>query len=294
MPFALGYKDCVPTSVVSGGGWLPELPLSNIKTDDLEEVARSASLDPADTQFVIDTGAVPNVGMIVLKVPNASPNLQYRIRSFSDVGLTQMAFDSTLLQIESGTSVDWSDSSTWLAWEDPNFWTGIVPSEYGDLPLYIVSTIPAVDSAKGQNRYWLTELFDETNSDGHLDVASEMLLRIFRPEYNYAPDSNLFQPKFLKDTEESKGGRRTHNEIAIRRVSRFNWPMISEEEAFGQFARIGLLSRDSRPVFLLPEETDTGDRLRLRAFPATLNESPPIAQLNVALGSTSIDAEEVL
>lgn len=294
MPFAIGYADYVPKSVVTGGSYLAALPISNIKTDDIEEVARTASLDPTDTQFNIDTGSIPAVGLIVIKVNNASPNLQYRVRSYSDAAMTSVSFDTTQTQIESGSQVDWSDPDTWLAWEDANFWTGIVPSEYGDLPFYIVVPIPAADASQGQVRYWKFEFFDETNIDGYLDFGSAMMFRIFRPQYNYAPDSNSSDLTFLQSMEESDGGRRTYEEKGLRRVVRFSWPVITEAEAFDDWMRIGLLSRTSRRIFILPEETETGDRLRLRAFPATFTKSPSIAQLNVSLGSTSVDAEEVL
>ena len=294
MPFAIGYSDYVPKSVVSGGSFVTSLPLSNIKTDDIEEVARTASLDPADTQFQIDTGSIPAVGLIVIKVNNASPNLEYRIRSYPDAAMTALSFDTTQTQIESGTQVDWSDPNTWLAWEDANFWTGIVPSQYGELPFYIVVPIPAASASQGLVRYWDFKFFDESNINGYLDFGSVMLFRIFRPQYNYAPDSNSSDLMFLQSMEESDGGRRTYEEKAIRRAVRFSWPVISEAEAFDEFMRIGLLSRTSRRIFILPEENETGDRLRLRAFPATFTKSPSIAQIKVSRGSTSVDAEEVL
>lgn len=291
MPIVIGYQDQVPSAVVSGGDYVSTLPLTNIQTDDLQEFARTSSLDLADTQFIIDLGALREIGLIVIGPINASPTLQYRVRGYADAAMTVLKYDTTQLEIESGTEIDWTDTNDWLEWEDVNFWLGIIPSEFADLPLYIIHAIPAADADDGVALRWKFELFDETNSDGYLEFKA-MLFRVFRPQFNYAPDSNAFKFFFLEDTETSKGGRETFSEIAVGRTGRFVWPAIEEDEGFDEWMRIALLSRTSRRIFVVPEESDTGERLRLRAYPARFVDTPALAQLNVALGSTSIDVKE--
>jgi hypothetical protein len=294
MPFCLGYQDYLQNAVVSGGSWVTTLPLTNVQTDDLQEVARTASLSSSDTQFTADLGAPKGVGMIVVGPINASPDFQYRIRAYSDAALTLTKLDTGLTSITSGAVIDWTVPGDWLEWEDVNFWSGITPSELSDLPLYLVETVPEASPTDGQAQFWKFEFFDAGNSAGYLDIGGAMLFRMFRPELNYAPDSNNFNFEFLQDTNESKGGRVTFSETAIRRQARFSWPNVSEDSGFDDWMRIALLSRLSRRIFVLPEETDTGDRLRLRAFPATFKSTPALAQLNVARGSTAVDVIEVI
>lgn len=293
MPFVIGFNDYVPEAVVGGGGYVPELPLTNIQTDDLEEVARTSSLLPADTKFTVDLGTTKAIGIIAIKVNNASPDLTYRIRSYADAGLTTVQLDTGVLSIESGTVVDWTDTNDWLEWEDANFWSGITPSEYGDLPLYIIYTVPIAQISAATARFWLIELFDEDNPDTYLDIASAMLFQIYRPEFNYEP-GGTFSFEFLQDENESKGGRRVFHEVGIRRQARFSWPSISEDAGFDNWMRIVLRSRTSRRIFIIPEDTETGDRLRLRAFPATFKTAPALAQLNIDRASTAIDVLEVI
>lgn len=66
----LAYPNLVVTSTLSGGDW--GSTLDNILTRDLGECAVSASLDAADTQFVIDLQSTQAVRMVIIQAHNVS------------------------------------------------------------------------------------------------------------------------------------------------------------------------------------------------------------------------------
>jgi hypothetical protein len=293
MPFAIVYQDYARNAVLGGGNFVSTLPRANLQTDDPRTVARTLSADADDTFITADLGAIRQIGGIVLGPTNASPGSSYRIRSYADAGMTVAKYDSGVKEL-SGAVVDWSDTNEWLEWEDPDFWLGLIPSDVEELPLYIVETIPAAQVGEGNAQWWKIELFDPGNAQGHIDIGRLVLGRVFRPVNNYEPGSNEFSFQWLTDVTESIGGLRTYWERGMRRSGRFSWPVVDESEAFDDWFRLGLRSGLSRQVFIIPEESDTGELLRKRAFLATLTKSPPLVQINLDLASTSIDAEEVI
>lgn len=54
-------------AIYTNGGWAPTLPLANILTDDVQQVARSRSANPADTQFRGDLGGPTPVNAFWLR-----------------------------------------------------------------------------------------------------------------------------------------------------------------------------------------------------------------------------------
>lgn len=294
MPFVLGYRDRVVDALVSGGSWLPTAPLSNIQTDDIQQAAISVDAADASTQFDVDLGDAVPVGMFVIGPVNITEGAgTYRIRSFSDSSYTTAVYDTGEVLID-GDVVDWANPNDWLEWEDVNFWSGIIPSSVSELPLYIVNIVPVAQIAQTTQQWFRVELSDSSNVDGRISVGAVRFFTALRPSLNYSPDGNEFSFQWLTDTVESLGGSRKFWRRGRRRRLRVNWPVLSESELFDDFFLVGLKSGISKQVFVVPEETDTADYRRRRAFMATLSQSPPIAQAAAGYGSTSIDLEEVI
>lgn len=94
----LSFPNRLDGSVLSGGDW--GTTLNNLLTRDLGEVAESASLNPADTQFVIDMTATHTVRVVHLRAHNLT----------ADAGVT-ISFGTTSGGAEAGTSGEF------MAWQ---------------------------------------------------------------------------------------------------------------------------------------------------------------------------------
>lgn len=294
MPFVLGYDDRAKNAIFSGGSWLSTAPLSNVQTDDIQQAAISSDATAASSIMNIDLGETKQVGMFVIGPVNLTEGAgSYRIRSYSDSGYTTPVYDTGTVVI-TGDVVDWSDPDDWLEWEDVNFWSGILPSSVAELPLYIIDVIPISQISETTQQWFKIELVDADNVDGRISVGAVRLFETLRPSLNYAPDGNEFSFEWLTDAVESLGGTKKYWRRGRKRRLRVNWPLLNETELFSDFFLVGLKSGISQQVFVVPEEDDTADYKRRRAFLATLTQSPPIAQAAAGYGSTSFDLEEVI
>lgn len=73
-----------PGVAVSGGSWVPTLPLDNLLSDDVPDYARSTSAASADTRFSIDFGASRRIDTLGIFFANLSKAALARIRLHDD------------------------------------------------------------------------------------------------------------------------------------------------------------------------------------------------------------------
>jgi hypothetical protein len=293
MPVVIGYQDYAAMATFGGAAsFVTGLPLTNVQDPDPRTVARTASADPADTQFTVNLGAARPVGLIAIGPLNMSPGSTGRIRGYSDAGMSSEVYDTGVLTVE-GTLIDWADTDEWLAWEDVDFWLGVSESEVAELPLYLIHVVPAASAAQATAQFWKVTLEDTANFDGYIDIGGVHFMRVHRPAWNYG-EGNSFELTWLTDVAESLGGLRTWWNRGMRRRLRLTWSALPQDEVFDDWFRIALKSRTDKPVFLVPEEGDDVTNMRKRAFLATLTATPAIQQIVHALAAVSIDAEEVI
>jgi hypothetical protein len=273
-------------ATLSGGSWA--LPLTNAQDPDIGIVARSTDPLNASTKFTADLGSARQVGGLVLGPVNLSPASTYRFRGYSDVALTTLVYDSTVKAV-SGSTVDWSSTANWLAWENPDFWLGIPDADsFAGLPLYLAE-IPDVDKTA---RYWLVEMFDAANGDGAVRFGRFMICKAYRPAFTFDEGNNALTPDFVGDVQETMGGLFNYWDRATRRSWRATFSSISESEMFGPVFDMVFSSRLSRQVFVVPAPLDTAN-FRKRSFLATFKQAPALVQLTAQRGSTAYDFLEV-
>ena len=76
----LSYKNFADTGTLSGGSWQTTLPVSNLQTRKLSQVARSLNATASSTQFRVDLGTDDYaVHLIGLFRHNFSVDATYRI-----------------------------------------------------------------------------------------------------------------------------------------------------------------------------------------------------------------------
>jgi hypothetical protein len=287
------YQNYADSAVLGGGSYLSSLPLANVKDEDIGKVARTTDALNASTVQTADLGAARAVGGVAIGPVNVSPGATFRIRAFSDAAYSVAVADSGT-QTVAGTLMDWSNTSLWLAWEDPGFWFG-VPNIFDslDVPTYLFFIFPADVTA----RYWKSETFDTSNGDGHLDFARLMIARAARLKLsgnpiNFAPGDNSAGVIKLFDVNESLGGKRTYWRRGKRRTLRVVYPVIDEASAWGDVFNLSMLD-EGEQVFVVPDPADSAN-FQKRSFLATIKTPPAIALANVAIASTALDLEEVI
>jgi hypothetical protein len=284
--FVLLYQNYADTAVLSGGSW--QLPLSNLRSDDIGRLARSTNSLNASTIVHADLGAARAVGGVAIGPTNISPGGSYRIRAYSDAAHTLLMYDGDVTAV-AGSLIDWSDTANWLAWENPGFWYGIQDLfSKDDTPIFLINIL--ADDVLA--RYWTIDIFDAGNADGYLEAGRLLISRAFRPSANYEPGSNSFSVQKLADKVTSLGGRSTYWNRGKQRLLRVSFPFLSEDEGFGDVFRINMLDEGSQ-VFVVPDPEDA-THFQTRSFLATVKAPPPIVQLGIGAASTALDLEEVL
>lgn len=293
MGFALIYDSFSDTALFSGGDW--DIPLTNLRLDDVGLVAQSSSLDPGDTRFRVDLGKARPVGGIVVGPCNSGPGATVEIEAFADAAMTVRVYTTGAIGVMAD-SVNWANPADWLAWEDPNFWIGLKSDEpeVEALPLYFSHIVPPEQVGAALARYWRVSIDDPANASGRVRIGRVIIGRAYRPSLNYTYSGNETGFTWATDRRESLGGRRTFSPRFMRRKLRVAFDYLPEIEAFGDWFRLGIATGVHRQVFVVPEETDAGALLRKRAFLATLNEAPAIQQVVFERAAMALQAEEVI
>ncbi|MGZ8888060.1 MAG: phage head spike fiber domain-containing protein [Halobacteriota archaeon] len=106
MAALIGTYNKIDGATLSGGSWVPSLPLSNIQTRILGQVARTTDDARESTTFSIDLGLPKRVNVAALVNHNMSLGARYRLRGTNDGALTNM-----LRHSEHFDHADWSKTN---------------------------------------------------------------------------------------------------------------------------------------------------------------------------------------
>ena len=255
------------TSVLSGGTWSVDLPLSNLLDDSRYIGAPARQLTPAvlaNSKFEAVLARPRSISLIGVLFHTMSLDARYRL-SIAAVGGTLAAPD---LQTEWLPVYPRLFPSSQLAWEEANWWTG--QPQAADLDLYprhlwISIPTPMITSALR------IEFDDHDNSAGFFDVGGLWIVSGWSPVMNFDRGRDLgIEARDLVD--EGPSGRLFVEERAFRRVMSISWSRLTDAEALRLFDA-GARARSSRNVLFAPD-LDDGAALIREAFPATF-ETPP-------------------
>lgn len=288
--FAAIYQNYADSAALSGGSYV--LPLANALHHDVGRVARTTNTSTGSTYFRVDLGSERNVGGVAVGPTNLSPGSEFRIRAFSDAAQTVTVYDSYTTVGSLGT-MDWANTNSWLAWEDPGFWFGLT-TETGstgdpiDAPVWAAIIFDEDIAA----RYWRVDLIDPSNPDGYIQFGRIFLGRVYRPSVNYEYGAEMGNEP-INQRKTTLGGRDLNWLIANRRTLRVSFSFLPEDELFEEVFRFQYQVGMTGQVFVAP---NPGDRntFQKRSFLATMRSPPPIVQAMFDVGTTVFDFEEVL
>jgi hypothetical protein len=190
---AIGYPNLITTATtVSGGSWRSALPLSNIRTRDYAQVARSTDAAHGSTQIRIDHGATVTAQVLYLDGHNLSAGAQVRWSRGTTLGGAEVA------------QIGLRD-----AWQ-------ITPLVRDGRDHGVMMLLPQATTA----RYDLIEIQDASNAAGYVDIARVAIAPLITPTYgpSYGLQDRLSP---LSSVERATGGalwlqrRRVLREVSL-------------------------------------------------------------------------------
>lgn len=228
---ALCWPNYIDASVVSGGGWLGTLPLEHVLDDRTSVVAKTASLDPAHTQFSITTDRRRPLSVLAILAHNLSAAATVRARVYRDAQQTDLIYDSGWANV--WPVVYGLDD---VVWGNDNFWNRRLTEE--DRRTYTpLMTLFFADRLLGSSVH--VELVDTGNLDGAISLGRVILADVWQPLYNV----NLgIRHGYDTGTEITAAGDPARTEYARRvtpkRTVNFQLGNLSEDEAFLRMHRL--------------------------------------------------------
>ncbi len=181
---ALCWPNYIDDAVVSGGAWVPTLPLEHIQDDRTSVVAKTASLDPADTQFSITLPKRERLQVLAIYAHNLSARATIRVRVYRDAGQTDLIDDT-------GWQNVWPVlyGLDGVIWGNDNFWNRRLSED--DRTKYTPLT-PVLFEERLLGTSLHVELLDTSNPDGAIMLGRVMPADVWQPIKNL--DWNVSHP----------------------------------------------------------------------------------------------------
>jgi hypothetical protein len=156
----IGWQNLLESATLSAGSYETALPLNNIKTRELADVARTTNDDAASTKLIADHGSAKYRRAAAFKFHNCS--------------------SAATVTWSLGTTSGGSDVATLTQ----NCWQ-ITPTTYSGRRNEVILVLPQRYSA----RYDLFEFTDTSNPDGYMEVAYGYVCDLFVPTWGIDRDS---------------------------------------------------------------------------------------------------------
>ncbi|MEO0496884.1 MAG: hypothetical protein AAF141_05870 [Pseudomonadota bacterium] len=245
MSFFLLTPNLIDSATVTGTGWLPELPITNVQDRVLQNVARSDGVTAPTINIALDRPR-PVRGIVLMR-DTVGLSGSYRIIGSNNSDFSAPIYDSDVIE-------RWPrifDSAN-LEWDDPRFWDGKPLQEDIDgLPQDLIHVLPADISAQ----YWRIELTDTGVNIGRIMIAGGWQPSL-GPEYGATiavEDQTL--------VSEADAGTEYFNNRPRRRIARLRLPILSKDEALQQVLESQLRYGIQAEIFLI---IDADDQLNLQ------------------------------
>jgi hypothetical protein len=224
------------------------------------------------------------ISVLALCRHNLSGAATWRIRAYSDAGLTDLLYDS-------GVNEVWQAlyGQDQLEWHNDNFWSGQILDE--DLEGHYwnaIHVLPASVSA----RYWKVEVSDSTNYDGYVQAGRVFLSEAWVPTYNMSYGANIGYNS-RTEVEEAWDGSEYFDIKAPYRVVQFSLEYLQHEEAMTRALDIQRVAGTHSEVLFVWDPEDVQQLIR-RSFLGRLRELNPIEQPYHNAYQTSFVIKELL
>lgn len=281
----IGFSNLADTSVYGDGAWVPTLPLENLRTRQMGEVARSASVDLFATRFTFDIGGSGSLVRVVgLLNHNLKLNAKYRLSGSKDPSFSVIGYDT-------GWQSVWPSVYTpdQVEWEAENFWFGIYTlSEIEGYPSHLIIPLGAAYLL----RYWKFEIDDQSNPDGYVEVGRLFVGDGWQPANSIAYNCSIAWEDPTTITEALSGSEYFDPKSAYR-VARILTHFMSDDEAYSKAFEIQRKSGTWKEVIYIHDVDDTSLSLR-RRFPGRLRSIGPIENPYTNANQSNWEIKEAL
>lgn len=211
------------------GWWLDELPLANLRDRRLGLIARTNGLDPAGTNFTVDLGKLRPIGLVSLIGTNLSSTAKWRLLFSRD----NVNWFSDTDDMQVWPIVEEFGTLPWGIFH----WGGTIATEVeGNLYPINVFYLPEQTLLARYVRVYLIDPNNPTIDDdgiGWLQVARLYVGPTWEPSVNalYPFALGTMDPSRVSY---SRGGVTYIDELPRRRVLRFRFSALPEDEIMGQ------------------------------------------------------------
>ncbi|KTG26218.1 hypothetical protein AWR38_17755 [Idiomarina sp. WRN-38] len=227
----LCWPNYVPAATLSGGSWVPTLPLAHVQDRRLSVIAKTASLDPAATQFSITLPRRRRLHAVAIAAHNLSPTATVRARAYRDAGRTDEIADTGVQNVwpivYALNDVIWGDDNFWnrrLSEDDRATYTPLMIVFFDER---VIGT--AVD----------VELSDPGNPDGAIELGRVILADAWQPEHNISYGVQHGYNSGTTMTEACDPSRTEYaDEVTPKRTVSFDLEHLNEDEAFLSLHRL--------------------------------------------------------
>ncbi|HAO01702.1 MAG: hypothetical protein Tp170SUR00d2C46354221_52 [Prokaryotic dsDNA virus sp.] len=227
----LCWPNYVPAATLSGGSWVPTLPLAHVQDRRLSVVAKTASLDPADTRFTLTLPGRRRLHAVAIAAHNLSPTATVRARAYRDAERTDEIADTGVQNV-------WPIVYTLndVIWGDDNFWNRRLSEE--DRATYTPLMILFFDERVIGTAVDV-ELSDPGNPDGAIELGRVILTDAWQPEYNISYGVQHGYNSGTTMTEARDPSRTEYaDEVTPKRTVSFDLKLLNEDEAFLRLHRL--------------------------------------------------------
>lgn len=228
---ALCWPNYIDSAVLSGGQWVSTLPLEHVQDQRFSVVAKSASLELADTQFSITLPKRRPLQTIAIAAHNLSSTAAVRARVYRDAEQTDLVCDTGFQDVwpavYGADDVVWGDDNFWnrsLTEDDRSNYTPLMTLFFDERQLGISVRV---------------EISDAGNQDGGVILGRVMLADAWQPSYNVTYG---IRHGYNTGTEITTAGDSARTEYARRvtpkRTVNFQLANLNEDEAFLRVHRL--------------------------------------------------------
>ena len=263
------YPNFIDGASLSSGSYSATLPLTNLKTRYLDQVARTTDDATASTKFDADLTSGYAIRVISLLKHTISLAGLIRIRVSTVSNFATTTYDSGWV-----TAYPEIYPFGVLQWGDPGFWDGKL-AETERLAGYR-QDYTVVVPADTLGRYVRIEVDDTANPAGYVDFGGLWVGSGYPPTINFSAGVTLGWTTGTSMSE-MPGGRRFFLTRPERRSLNFRLEVIPEDEALVKLFEITRRHGIDERFFFLYNPADTY-HLHRRSFPATLRELSPLEE----------------
>lgn len=280
----IAYQNRVDSATLTGGSWASGLPLSNLKDRILSRVARSTDALAASTSFNTTLDKGRTISVVALCRHTLSESATWRIRAYNDAGLTELLYDSTVVDIWPSVA-----DSLQLEWSDDNFWSGKPSAE--DLEDYYWNAIHVL-TAPVNAQYWKFDLVDTGNPAGYIEIGRLFMSEAWIPVLNMSYGASLGYTS-RTDVEEAWDGTEYFDYRAPYRTAQFSLDNMLTDEAMTRALDMQRIADINREVLFVWDTEDIEHLIR-RSFLGRVQQMSPIEQPYYEAHRTSYTLKELL